>query len=418
MRLPFAVDFGRAAFAVALAVVLYFVALSETNPENRARVPNVSVPVRVVNVPPRLVNTTDVPRVNVWVRAPVNVFSRLRAESFDAVVDASSAYAGDNQGLPINVTSSDPDVRDPSAEPATVNLRLEERREQPLPVRVNVTGQVPQGYLLGEPTSDPQRVIVEGASSLVGRAAEAIVDVNVDRLTVSINSVYTPRIVDASGTDLRDLNLQVTPPAVTVRVPITQQTQYKEVGVRVVVTGSPAAGYALQPLQVNPPTVTLRGDPADLEAVNFVNTQPIDVTGISSTIVRSAALDPPPRTNLLQPGQTVTVTIQVTPLTASQTVRVPPSVINLSSNVQLVRTPDPVAVTISGPAPTMATLVLNPRDFRVVLDMAGKGPGRHEVEARVQAVPAGLTLESVDPRLVQVDLREVPATPTATPGSG
>jgi YbbR domain-containing protein len=142
------------------------------------------------------------------------------------------------------------------------------------------------------------------------------------------------------------------------------------------------------------------------------------VTGISSTIVRSAALDPPPRTNLLQPGQTVTVTIQVTPLTASQTVRVPPSVINLSSNVQLVRTPDPVAVTISGPAPTMATLVLNPRDFRVVLDMAGKGPGRHEVEARVQAVPAGLTLESVDPRLVQVDLREVPATPTATPGSG
>src|SRR5918998_1524906 len=134
MRLPFAVDFGRAAFAVALAVLLYFVALSETNPENRTRLPNVSVPVRVVNVPPGLVLTNEPPSVSVLVRAPVNVFSRLRAESFDARVDASNAQAGENEGLPITVTPIDPDVREVNAEPPTVNLRLEEVREQALPV--------------------------------------------------------------------------------------------------------------------------------------------------------------------------------------------------------------------------------------------------------------------------------------------
>jgi YbbR domain-containing protein len=313
------------------------------------------------------------------------------------------------------ITSSDPDVREPTADPPTVNLRLEEVRGQALPVRVNLTGQVPQGYLLGEPTSEPQTVTVTGPSSLVGRAVEAVVDVSVERLTVSINSVYTPRILDRSGTDLRDLNLSATPPAVTVNVPITQQTQYKEVGVRVITVGVPAPGYALQPLQVNPPTATLFGDPADLAGANFVNTRPVDVTGISTTIVRSVALEPPtPRTPLLQPGQTVTVTIQVSTLTVSQTLRVPPSVINLSGNAQLFRTPDAVAVTVSGPAPAMATLALNPRDFRVVLDMGGKGSGRHEIEARVQSMPAGLTLEGVDPRIVQVDLREAPPTPTPT----
>jgi YbbR domain-containing protein len=416
MRLPFTIDIGRAAFAVALAIVLYFVALSETNPENRAPVPNVTVPVRVVNVPSGLVNTTELPRVSVWVRAPRSVFNRLRAESFDATIDATSAQPGENQGMPIVVTSSDPDVREPSADPGTINLRLDELRGQALPVRVNLTGQVPQGYLLGDPSSDPQRVTVTGPSSLVGRAVEAVVDVSVERLTVSINSVYTPRIVDRTGADLRDLNLGATPPAITVSVPITQQTQYKEVGVRVLTVGVPAAGYALLPLQVNPPTATLFGDPADLAAANFVNTRPVDVSGISSTTVRSVALEPPtPRTPLLQPGQSVTVTIQVSTLTVSQTLRVPPSVINLTGNMQLIRTPDSVSVTVSGPAPAMATLALNPRDFRVVLDMSGKGAGRHDIEARVQSVPAGLALESVDPRTIQVDLRDAPPTPTPAP---
>jgi YbbR domain-containing protein len=249
------------------------------------------------------------------------------------------------------------------------------------------------------------------------------VDVSVDRVTVSINGVYTPRIVDRTGTDLRDLNLRWTPTAIAVSVPITQQTQYKEVGVRVPTTGSPAPGYAVQPIQVNPATATLRGDPADLESANFVNTQPIDISGISSTIVRSVALDPPLRTLLLQPGQTVTVTVQVTTLTVSQTVRVPPSVINLSASVQLVRTAEPVSVTISGPAPALSTLVLNPRDFRVVLDLGGKGPGRYDIEPRIQGLPTGqsLTLESIDPKTVQVELRDAPlptpaSTATAPPG--
>jgi YbbR domain-containing protein len=234
-------------------------------------------------------------------------------------------------------------------------------------------------------------------------------------VTVSVNAVYTPKIVDDRGDDLRDLNLRATPPSVTVQVPINQQTQYKEVGVRPVTQGSPGPGYILQPLVVNPPTATLRGDPADLEGVNFVETAPIDVNGISSTVVRQVALAPPARTLLLQPGQTVTVTVSVTALTVSQTVRVPPSVTNIGPNVQLATPPSAVAVTVSGPAPALAALTLNPNDFRVVLDVSGKGAGTYDVEPNAQRVPSGLTLESIDPSRVSVQLREVPPPPTPTP---
>jgi YbbR domain-containing protein len=413
MRLPFTIDFGRAAFAVALAVLLYFVALSETNPADQRKT-QFTVPVQVVNVPPGLVVTTQPAAVQLYVTAPLSVFDRLRPESFTAQVDATGATAGDDS-LPITVTSTDPDVRAVQADPPRVVLHLDEVTNRVLPVRVNLQGTAAPGYQVGTPTVDPPTLTVTGATSFVSGASEAVVDIPIERVTVPINGAFTPRIVDNRGNDLKDLNLRVNPQSVTVQVPITQQTLYKQVGIRPVTSGQPAAGYALQPLEVNPPTTTLVGDAAGLEAVNLVDTAPVDISGISSTIVRTVALLPPPRTLLLQDGQTVTVTVRVTTLTVSQTVRVLPSVINQSGSVQLARPLDLVSVTISGPAPALQNLTLNPNDFRVIVDATGKGPGRYTLDVRVQSVPAGLTVQDISPKQVQVDLTQAPPTPTPVP---
>ncbi len=413
MRLPFTIDPGRAVFAVALAVLLYFVALSETNLAQQTKT-NFFVPVQVVNVPPGLVVSTPPQSVQLWVTATNSVFNRLRSESFTAQVDASGAIAGDND-LPINVTSSDPEVLNVVPDQPKVTLHLEEVANRVLPVRANLQGQVASGYQLGTPIVDPPTLTVTAATSVVSRATEAVIDVNIDHVTVPVNGAFTPRIVDSRGIDLKDPNLHVSPLSVNVQVPIVQQTLYKEVGIRPVAQGQPAPGYALQPLEVNPPTTTLVGDPASLEAASFVDTAPVDITGISTTIVRSVALSPPQRTLLLQDAQTVTVTVRVTTLPVTQTVRVPPSVINLSGTVQLARTLDLVSVTISGPAPALQNLAVNPSDFKVVIDASGKGPGRYALDVRVQQVPAGLTLQDFTPKQVQVDLVAAPATPTPAP---
>jgi len=412
MRLPFTIDLGRGVFALALAVLLYFIALSETNPFDQ-RETGYSVPVLVVNVPPGLVVTTPQQSVRLWVTAPQNVFSRLRPENFTAQVDATGSSGGDNQ-LPISTTATDPEVRSVSPDPANLSIHLEEVRDQVVPVRVNLQGQAASGYTVGTATVDPPRITVTGAASLVGRASEAVVDVNIDHVTVSVNGAFTPRVVDDRGNDLKDLNLRASPQSVTVQVPITQQTLYKEVGIRPNIQGQPAPGYALQPVEVNPPTTTLVGDSASLEAVNLVDTAPLDISGISSTIVRNVALSPPPRTLLLQDGQTVTLTVRVTTLPLTQTVRIPPSVINLSGTVQLAHPLDLVAVTIVGPAPALQNLTLNPNDFKVTVDASGQGPGRHTLDAKVQQVPSGLTVQDFTPKQVQVDLAEAP-TPTALP---
>jgi YbbR domain-containing protein len=83
--------------------------------------------------------------------------------------------------------------------------------------------------------------------------------------------------------------------------------------------------------------------------------------------------------------------------------------------VQLARSLDLVSVTITGPAPALQNLTVNPNDFKVIVDAAGKGPGRYTLDVRVQQVPTGLTVQDFSPKQVQVDLAQAPATPTPVP---
>jgi YbbR domain-containing protein len=405
-RLPFSLDLGRAGFALGLSVILFVFVLNETNPET-TRTTDFSIPIEVVNRPPGLVVMDQPPSVQLRVRGPLEVLNRLRPTSFVAQVDASGARAGLNR-LTVNARPTDPEVRNVEAVPGQVELQLEEIQERSLPVRVDTTGQVPSGYLLGVPRAEPSRVTVSGPASIVQRAVEAVVEVSVERVTVTINGAYTPRIVDARSNEIGEVTVRT--PAVNVEVPITQQAQFKEIGVRPKIQGRPAPGYFLEPVEVDPPTATLVGEPSALEGASFVETAPVDVNGLSSTVVRRLALVPPPNTLLLQQGQTVDVTIRVSPLIISQTLRVAPSVANLSSGLAFTVQPDSVEVTISGPAPTLSSLTA--RDFRVSLDVGGLSSGRHEIEPKVENLPSGMTLERVEPNRVAVELREAPPAPT------
>jgi YbbR domain-containing protein len=156
--------------------------------------------------------------------------------------------------------------------------------------------------------------------------------------------------------------------------------------------------------------VTVVGSPAALANVSYVDTEPVDVSNLSSSVVRRVQVVPPTGLTLLQP-QPVSLTIRVTPLTVSQTLRVSPTLQGLGPGLEIVGDVPQVDVTLNGPAPTLQTLT--PRDFRVVLDLAGLGPGRHEVEPRV-AVPGGFTQERVEPARVPVTIR-ASATPVPSP---
>lgn len=405
-RLRFRLDFGRALIAVGLACALWIVVQNEQNPE-RTDIPAIAIPVEVVSAPAGLIVVSEQPQIQVRVRMPNESWSLLRPGSFRATADASNANPGVNE-LPIRVEALEPRVRQVDPIPPLANVVLEEVNERAMPVKLNLLGGVPSGYAYSTPRISPQNVTISGASSAVQRVSEVVVDIRLDSLTVSLNATYAPRPQDARSTEVR--GVRISPGTINVEVPIAQQVGYKEVGVRPVVRGSVAPGYYLQPIEVEPSTVTVVGSPNELGNVNFVDTEPVDVSSLSSSVVRRVQVVPPVGLTLLQP-QPISLTIRVTPLTISQTLRVSPTLQGLGPGLELVGDVPRVDVTLNGPAPTLQTLT--PRDFQVAVDLSGLGPGRHELEPRV-AVPAGFTLERVEPPRVVVTIRGIP-TPIPSP---
>lgn len=404
-------DLGRALLAVALSLALWIVIQNEQNPE-RTGTPDFTVPVEVVETPPGMVATGLPQPIQLRVRAPADVFARLRVTSFRATVDASRATPGENR-LPVRVERLDPEVRWVEPVPAVVEVRFDELRERTVPVRVAVTGTVPFGYTYAAPRATPESVTVSGPAGVVGQVDNALVEVSLERVTVSVSAPYSVKPVDSQGREVR--GLRVTPATVVVDIPVSQQIAYKEVGVRPVVTGRPAPGYYLEPLQVQPASATVVGEPSALASVNFVDTEPVDVGGASTTLVRQVPLVVPPGLSLLQRGP-VTVTVPITPLSTTQTFRLQPQLVGLAPNLLLASELPLVDLTVSGPAPAIQGL--RPGDLRVVLDGAGLGPGRHELTPQPQ-VPAGLTVDAVAPETVVVVLRPPPTAtappPTSTP---
>jgi hypothetical protein len=88
----------------------------------------------------------------------------MRSGTFRAEVDLTGATAGAHE-YPVNVTASDPRIRIVDVSPPRITVRLDENIDQPVPVRVVRTGNVPFGYQAGDPQVDPGTVTVSGPAS-------------------------------------------------------------------------------------------------------------------------------------------------------------------------------------------------------------------------------------------------------------
>jgi YbbR domain-containing protein len=399
-------DLGRAFLALTLSAALWWVITTEQNPERNELFPS-PIQVEVINAPPTLVVTGEVPPVQVQVRAPGEAWSRLRSSSFRATADASRAGPGPNE-LPVMLDRLDPAVRGAEPVPARVRVSMEESRERTVPVRVNLSGAVPFGYSSEAARVAPDTLTVGGPATNVEKVREALVDIPLDQLTLSINNSYQPMAVDDRRAPVSGVKLN--PPTVNVEVRVSQQVSYKEVGIRPIVRGRLSPGYYLEPVEVNPPSATIVGVPQQLASVTSVETEPIEVGGLSATSVRQVSLRAPAGLSFLQP-RPVNVTLRVSPIPTIQVLQVIPTVVGLGSGLQLADPVGSAELSISGPAPTLQGLLA--RDFRVLLDLSGLGAGQHTVPLQPQ-IPASLRLESINPAIVIVTVRPLPP-PTTLP---
>jgi YbbR domain-containing protein len=212
--------------------------------------------------------------------------------------------------------------------------------------------------------------------------------------------------------------LGLNPAEVSVTLPISQQGGYRDLAVKVVVSGQVASGYRLANISVFPPVVTVfSGDPALVNSLpGALETQPLDLENANDEVTTRLAIKLPEGISLVG-DQTVLVRVNISPIQSSLTLSNKTiEVDGLQDGWFAQIAPENVDVILSGPLPLLDTL--SPQEVRVVVDVTGLDAGTHQLTPKVDILVSDIVVESILPGTVEVVLStSPPKTPTPAPTS-
>src|SRR5262249_53685923 len=137
------------------------------------------------------------------------------------------------------------------------------------------------------------------------------------------------------------------PVSVRVKVPVFTDRRSKTLPVTPNVVGTPAAGFEIASVTVDPAVVSVEGDANHLAGLDRADTQPISVAGASAQVIQTVALALPDGVQALG-GGTVQVTITLRPVTGTRTFEAGLVLVGARSDLVYGLSTDHVLVTIGG----------------------------------------------------------------------
>jgi YbbR domain-containing protein len=396
--------------AIALASLLYGgLVLSQTTQDFTS-----PVPIQIVNAPSDVIvlsNPGAVTRVRYV--APPDLGLRIDSTTFRASVDLAEVDPGAGTvSIPVVVESIDPRIQVLDFDPRAIVVELDRVASKTVPIRA-VLLNVPTGFETGEPAVEGTTAIVRGPQSVVSRVTEVQAPVTIDGSGIDVNQLVTLVPVDDQASAISSaVRIDVEPAQVRVRVPIFTDRRSKTLPVRPNVIGTPAAGFEVASVEVDPAVASVEGDANDLAGLDRADTLPIDVAGASSTVTQTVGLALPEGVQPLGSG-TVRVTVRLLSVTATRTFQAGVVLAGARADRRYELSTDRVLVTIGGSVADLdrlsgTTLVLSG-------DVTGLDAGTHSVPLSAN-LTTGLTLISPSPNSIEVTVLLPAASPTATAG--
>jgi YbbR domain-containing protein len=395
--------------AIVLATLLYAgLVLSQS-----AQVWTGSVPIVPLKLPTSTFLLTNLPPVtSIRYFAPAEVAQQLTGASFSATVDLSAAQPqADNPIVIAKVTvkNADPRVTILDYDPPSIIVRLDPLVTKTVPVAVE-HGDVPAGLELRDPVLSTKEATVSGPESVVRLVASVQARVVVQPSGIDVDQTVDLVAVDARGEVQSPVD--ILPASVHVQIAVGSGLQKKSLPIHPVVTGTPATGFEIESITVDPPVVSVEGDADALAALSKIDTAPISISGASTDLARTVPLDLLAGVDSIS-GDSAAVTIVLRPVAATRTYSVGIVLSGARDDRTYTLSSGSVLVTIGG---TVAALdALDPRTLAVVADVDGLAPGNRKVKLKI-SLPADVQLVATSPPEVTVTVAEnASPSPTVAP---
>ncbi len=398
-------------WALALSIAVWISAVTSADPDETRTLPN-PVPVEIIGQSPDLVLGSNIPtEVEVTLRAPRSVWNLIEADPklVKAILDISSLSAGEHTAeLQIQIDARP--VQIVSVAPKTIPFNLEPLTTEIFDIDLSIVGEVAVGYQVGETSFEPVQVSIAGAQSQVQKVKRVRIEIDLNGIRENFNQIVKVEVLDEDGQIVNGLT--VTPDAVNVFLPVTQQGGYRDVAVKINVIGRVASGYRLTDLSVFPQVITVFSTNPELVSAlpGVIETQPLDLQNAQDDINTRLSLILPEGVSVIG-EQTVLVQAGVLPIEGSVTLANELiEIVGLENGLTAVVSPLSIDVILSGPLPLLDTLTRH--SIRATVDLTGLTEGTYQIVPKEEILNSHIIVESILSHAVEVVISLINATPT------
>ncbi|NDJ54532.1 MAG: hypothetical protein GYB68_15805 [Chloroflexi bacterium] len=390
--------------SIGLAIAIWVVATEDADSIEVRTLPS-RVPISGVEAPAGLIIVNEpTSTTEITLRAQESTWQSLSAEDILATIDLTGFEPGVHQ-VPVTVEILGQGSRRVAVvawNPTQVRVVLEQEETREVPIQVGLQGQPPLGFTLGEYSTDPPSVTLQGPQSLVELVSEVRGEVNVDDVRSEVREEIQLVALDSEGNPVEDV--AITPNRAVVTVPITQDARFKVISIVPSPIGRVEDGYRLVQIEADPASVTVQGDPDVIDRLEGSIRLTVDISGLSDTIFFTNTISLPPGVTPIE-TETVRIRVQVEPQIASQSINIPIEVVNLAEGFEAIISPEQLEIIIEGPVPTLDDF--NPEtDIRAFIDLTDFPVGTATITPEVEVLLDDLSIISIFPVDIEVEILE------------
>ena len=306
--------------ALVVSIGLWVYAVTVVNPDDTTYIRDVRV---------RIVGTNELrsdnlmltggedQTVNVEISGRRSDLKELNNTTLEAIADVSNIDSPGTYEVswtldpPSTVASGD--ISLVSATSNKITVQVSEYNERPaIPVSVEYTGQLPDGYVRDQAILNVETVAVSGPAEEVNKIANAIVTVDLTSATETINDEMSYSLVDADG-EILELSSYVSLASPTVRVSVPVSC-YKQIELVVdIIEGGGATAKNVK-LSIDPPTIGVSGTAEALKDLDELVIREVDLSEITGPQTWTVVPDLPAGVTNRASETSVTITLRLTGL--------------------------------------------------------------------------------------------------------
>lgn len=402
-------DITLKVFALLIAIVLWAYVMSEVNPEEINHYRNIEIEFTNYD----LLKQDDLEvlepkeaKITVSIRGKKSDLTKFnsRYKNDPSIIKALADLNGYDEGqrkVPIKVTLDDTsDVKIDNFEPREVMVTFDKIITEQREIKIETTGKLKEGYVLGDLTPSTEVITLKGPKSLINEIREIVAFVDLNGMIQSQEKEADLRLLDSNGNDVTGVGIDIEHLEIAVEI-----LRNSNLPISLNLTGSLPENMQLVEAGVNPKMVNVKGDKSILK-LKEIKTKEVNIEKLLENENMEVELDLPEGAELVDQNQKFTAYIK-SKETAKKTIPVDINDIeikNLNKDYEfnILNNISEVLVVAKGNKDDLETL--NKNDFNLFLNLEGLAEGVHSV--RIQVIPKeGVTLEEILPQTIDIELK-------------